>query len=275
MDCRRAGTTGRLFGQAVAKVTAYSVNTNIPKSELHFEFPVGTYVSDLRMEDIYSRSYIVRQGGKKRIITKEELRRGAGADYKELLSTESGMARGNSADQSGKTSAAKPAGELSPALVESLWLVGKDSKPPFPLGTRIHIEDGKAVVRLRDVTDTIPTAGPEAVRLQQNWDGESLAWGGEAQIFFYIWRGPVGRPTAEKRCFFAGGRPQRPPRDSCSQTMLETGTSGQSCPSILICPMIAVPRKKKRCGVMFEWPTFVNGNCGWMFSQADLFEREW
>ncbi len=109
----RGGNSGRLFGQAVAKVTTYTINTDIPKAAFQFEFPVGTYVSDLRTEDI--ERYIVRQGGKKRIITKEEIRRGAGADYKELLSTESGMARGKSADQSGKTSAAKPAVEVSPA----------------------------------------------------------------------------------------------------------------------------------------------------------------
>jgi len=112
-------------------VIAYNICTDIPKSAFQFEFPVGTYVSDLRMADIYSRSYIVRQGGKKRIITKEELRRGAGADYKELLSTESGMARGKSGDQSGNPSAAKPADAVSPASDQSATKEGAkgESKP--------------------------------------------------------------------------------------------------------------------------------------------------
>ncbi len=84
------GISGRLFGRAAAKVTRYAVNTDIPKSAFQFEFPVGTYVSDLR--EANAERYIVRQGGKKRIITDAEIRRGAGANYKELLSTESGQA---------------------------------------------------------------------------------------------------------------------------------------------------------------------------------------
>jgi len=83
------GISGRLFGQAIAKVTRYTVNTEILRSEFLFEFPVGTYVSDLRKADI--ERYIVREAGERRLVTNAELERGA--DYKELLSTESGMGR--------------------------------------------------------------------------------------------------------------------------------------------------------------------------------------
>jgi hypothetical protein len=87
------GTSRRLFGWTSAKVTAYSINADIPRSEFQFEFPVGTYVTDARAgnsEDL--ERYIVREGGKKRIITKDEIHRGQGVNYKELLNTESGKA---------------------------------------------------------------------------------------------------------------------------------------------------------------------------------------
>ncbi len=105
--------------------------------------------------------------------------------------------------------AARKADESRP--VESLWLVGKDSKPPFPLGMQIHIENGKAVVRLREVTDTIPTAGPEAIQLPQNWDGESLMWGGEAQILLLHVARTAGQARCEKKVLLRCGEPNDRP----------------------------------------------------------------
>jgi beta-lactamase regulating signal transducer with metallopeptidase domain len=90
----------KVWGRTVAKVTGCTLNADIPRSVFQFEFPVGTSVSDLRKEDEGNDAierYIVRPGGKKRVITKEEIRRGAGADYQELLRTESGKARANAA----------------------------------------------------------------------------------------------------------------------------------------------------------------------------------
>ncbi len=87
------GTSRRLFGWSNAKVTAYTINADIPRSEFQFDFPVGTYVTDLRAaESNDMERYIVREGGKKRIITKDEIRREQGANYQELLRTESGRA---------------------------------------------------------------------------------------------------------------------------------------------------------------------------------------
>jgi len=87
------GHTGCLFEEAVAKVTRYTINSDIPRSEFQLEFPAGTYVSDYKKAN--AEDYIVRDGGAKRIVTSAEFARGAGGDYRELLNTESGMARRN------------------------------------------------------------------------------------------------------------------------------------------------------------------------------------
>ena len=69
--------------RTVAKVTDYKVNTDIPRLAFQFDFPVDTYVSDLKSQN--REDYIVRPGGKKRLITKVEISRGAALNYQELL----------------------------------------------------------------------------------------------------------------------------------------------------------------------------------------------
>ncbi|MCX7428933.1 MAG: hypothetical protein NTW96_25310 [Planctomycetia bacterium] len=85
----------RLFEQGAARMKGYSINTDIPRSEFQLDFPVGTYVTDFRS----MKRYIARPAGEPRTVTKEELRRGA--QYEDLLSTESGMARSEPTDSGG------------------------------------------------------------------------------------------------------------------------------------------------------------------------------
>jgi hypothetical protein len=78
--------SGRVFEQATATVTHYEINADIPQEEFRFDFPPGTVVRDMRRE----KDYIQLQGDDKRIITREEIARGA--TYEEFLRTESGKA---------------------------------------------------------------------------------------------------------------------------------------------------------------------------------------
>lgn len=78
--------TGKLLFETVAKVLRYEFNEPIPRSEFRFDFPVGTRVNDQNAR----QSYIVREGGEKRVITRGELR--ARAKYEEIVATPSGQA---------------------------------------------------------------------------------------------------------------------------------------------------------------------------------------
>ncbi len=78
--------SGRMLCQSVAKVIKYEINCNIPRSEFRFEFPPGTRVTNRNTGEYY----IVRQGGRKRMITMEEVR--GEATYEEMVTTESGQA---------------------------------------------------------------------------------------------------------------------------------------------------------------------------------------
>lgn len=82
-----APQSGRIFEQAVATVTQYEINTEIPRAEFGLTFPAGTIVRDRRRNE----DYVQRDGNEKRRITQGEIARGA--TYDELLRTESGMAR--------------------------------------------------------------------------------------------------------------------------------------------------------------------------------------
>jgi hypothetical protein len=95
--------------------------------------------------------------------------------------------------------------------IESLWYVGKNPKASS-LGTQIHIEDGKAVIALRDIPDSTRNPDRKTTKTQSLWNGESLRWGGRAQIFYYLWRGPYAKPDAEKRVFFSVESPVTAPR---------------------------------------------------------------
>ena len=69
-------------------VTKYEFNVEIPISEFRFEFPAGTFVTDERNKE----RWILREGGKKRMITQPEIN--AGWSYEQLAATEPGMTAG-------------------------------------------------------------------------------------------------------------------------------------------------------------------------------------
>ena len=163
--------------RTVAKVTDYKVNTDIPRSAFQFDFPAGTYVSDLREEgnDAIER-YIVRPGGKKRLITKEEISRGAAVNYQELLHTESGMARGKPRPRKDKS----PAANGSPGKDWSMTLNDMRVRLLAPKGTTYRRgEVLPLVVELQNYGDK-PIAGStlwHVVRFpahdsDDNWIGE-------------------------------------------------------------------------------------------------------
>ena len=65
---------------------SYAINPRVDPSEFRYQFPPGTWVVDRRTKSLVQ--YIVREGGKKRMITDAE----SGAAYEDLLRTESGGA---------------------------------------------------------------------------------------------------------------------------------------------------------------------------------------
>ena len=75
---------GAMSRSIEASVTQYDFNQSIPTEEFELPFPVGTYVTDKRD----GSAWIERSGGARRVITQEELKRGA--SYDDLLATESG-----------------------------------------------------------------------------------------------------------------------------------------------------------------------------------------
>jgi hypothetical protein len=75
---------GRLNHLSEINVLAYEINPKLPPEEFTIEFPVGTWVTD-EMQGI---DYIVRPGGKKRLITMAE--RDAQLTYEQLLNSETG-----------------------------------------------------------------------------------------------------------------------------------------------------------------------------------------
>lgn len=77
-----------------AKVTGYEFNMAIPPETFTYSFPKNTYVRDDRKDELY----IARGGDEKRIVTREELMRGA--TYEELLTTESGAAHSRTRSKS-------------------------------------------------------------------------------------------------------------------------------------------------------------------------------
>jgi len=80
-------TVGDVFMRDKARVTGHSFNVKIPDSEFRIDsYPPGTLVSDVRAHEYY----ILREGGRKRMITEQEV--SAACTYDELVATESGMA---------------------------------------------------------------------------------------------------------------------------------------------------------------------------------------
>lgn len=80
----RQKADGTLNESCTATVNEVSINRSIDKKEVDIIFPVGTRVRDRTT----NCEYIVREGGRKRIITVEE----AGAPYESLLTSDTGMA---------------------------------------------------------------------------------------------------------------------------------------------------------------------------------------
>ena len=76
-----------LLHVTTAVVKAHSVNVEIPPGTFAFHFPEGTVVRDLKEDS----KYLVRGNHDKREILDDETARGA--TYRELLESESGMAR--------------------------------------------------------------------------------------------------------------------------------------------------------------------------------------
>lgn len=80
------GSGNIVFRQTEAKVSECEINCDIAKSEFQFDFPPGTRVTDHRSR----QSYVIREDGTERMITKGEKTRGA--TYREYLETETGQA---------------------------------------------------------------------------------------------------------------------------------------------------------------------------------------
>jgi hypothetical protein len=92
---------GTVQDESRAHVTAYAFNKAIPASDFDVDLAAGTWVTDERSGE----DYILREGGRKRIITREEL--AAGYSYEQYAATESGKA-----------------GEADATLAERPWFVG-------------------------------------------------------------------------------------------------------------------------------------------------------
>jgi hypothetical protein len=81
------GQATKVINQVDAADVTVEVNVPVDSSTFDLDFPANTAVVDNRTGE----KYIARINGEKRIVTKDELSRGA--SYKELNSTESGQAR--------------------------------------------------------------------------------------------------------------------------------------------------------------------------------------
>lgn len=79
-------TDGSVLNSVKATRTAYEINAALKEDTFRISFPPGTIVED-RRRDV---RYLVQSSGQERIITRDEIRRGA--SYEELMTTESGMA---------------------------------------------------------------------------------------------------------------------------------------------------------------------------------------
>ncbi len=71
-----------------ATVTRFALNTPPAATRFQFSFPIGAWVRDTRVDD---DSFIVREGGGKRPVTKQELLRGS--TYRDLLNSETGKGK--------------------------------------------------------------------------------------------------------------------------------------------------------------------------------------
>lgn len=77
-------TNGMLISSVVSTVQNYELNTQFAREEFSIEFPVGTYVNNMRD----GRDFIVLAGGRKREIMPAEM----GATYERLLTSKQGEA---------------------------------------------------------------------------------------------------------------------------------------------------------------------------------------
>jgi hypothetical protein len=87
-----SGTPSEIMQQLSVAVTGFGINESIADSEFRFDFPANTAVVDNRSGE----RYIARENGEHRIVTDDELRRGA--KYRDLVSTESGEAAASPED---------------------------------------------------------------------------------------------------------------------------------------------------------------------------------
>jgi hypothetical protein len=83
---RTGGSPDRVFEQATVRISHYEINPDVPKAEFQFEFPPDTAVTDHRS----GTRYIARENGARRVVTREEL--GRGATSRDLVATETGDA---------------------------------------------------------------------------------------------------------------------------------------------------------------------------------------
>jgi hypothetical protein len=80
---------GQLSETWRARMADYEINPTVASSEFVLEFPPGTRAIDMRdLNDV--KEYIVREGGRKRMILREDL----GASYEQLLNSDPGEAHG-------------------------------------------------------------------------------------------------------------------------------------------------------------------------------------
>lgn len=87
-----SGSATRVDSQLSVDNVVYTADNDIPDAAFTIEFPPGTAVVDRRSATDFApgERFIVRQDGSKRMVTNEELSRGA--RYADLVSTESGEA---------------------------------------------------------------------------------------------------------------------------------------------------------------------------------------
>lgn len=78
------------FDESTSTVLDYVLNKTIADEEFVATLPVGTFVTDVRNSGAGHRDYVVRGDGEERLVTRDELLRGATRE--DLIATESGMA---------------------------------------------------------------------------------------------------------------------------------------------------------------------------------------
>jgi hypothetical protein len=82
------GRSGSVLSSASATVRDFELNRPVDPNEFEVEFPPGTWVTDMRGKE--EVQYIVKEGGERRLILREE--RVGGATYEQFLTTETGRA---------------------------------------------------------------------------------------------------------------------------------------------------------------------------------------